>query len=629
MNLGLAKRIKERVNIVDIIGTYIKVSKAGINYKACCPFHNEKTPSFFISEQRQTFTCFGCGVKGDVIEFVQQYEHMDFREALRSVFDKSGLPESEWQESQEKSQANKEEDEQKKRAGVALQKAIEVYQKELKEDTVPSRKAKSYLEGRGLKAEMIHDWQIGYAPEMWQFIETRVRADASIVQKDLLAAGLIKMSDKQPGQSYDFFRARITFPIFDISGKAVGISARIVDAGEPKYLNSPDTVLFNKSETLYGLHKAKEGMRKFKYALLVEGQMDLLLCHQEGFDNAVATSGTSLTERHLQILRRYTNNLMLVYDADQAGLKATVRAWTLSLAQGLEVKVAVLPRGEDPASLLLSDKQAFMKALKHAMHVIDYVLSQSDVRSRSGKKDSLEKLIPLIASLDSSVDREHFIKKTGELFDMTPDGIQIELQRFQNAQKPNYRPAPEGVQSVGNMLQSESFSVGDSVLEQDLLPIGKALAEFRSLVYIYSQQLHTLHPQSGSEKLNPDIYKKIQTDLDGYTTSVLGRTQKEFFPRLDTDILHFKNELEAEQINPDEQVVFKLEALYGQKEVDIDFYAREIKIAYTYFLQKIYTLVFDTIQRRLKKAEAAKDTTQIDTLISYIHQLSLYKQHTL
>ncbi len=628
MNLGLAKRIKERVNIVDIIGTYIKVSKAGINYKACCPFHNEKTPSFFISEQRQTFTCFGCGVKGDVLEFVQQYEHMDFREALRSVFDKSGLPESEWQESQEKNQANKEEESLKKRASIVLQKAIEVYQKELKEDTVPSRKAKSYLEGRGLSTSMINEWQIGYAPEMWQFVETRVRADASVIQKDLLAAGLIKMSDKQPGQSYDFFRGRITFPIFDINSKAVGISARIVDAGEPKYLNSPDTVLFNKSETLYGLHKAKEGMRKFKYALLVEGQMDLLLCHQEGFDNAVATSGTSLTERHLQILRRYTNNLMLVYDADQAGLKATVRAWMLALAQGLEVKVAVLPRGEDPASLLLSDKQAFMKALKHAMHVIDYVLSHSDVRSRSGKKDSLEKLIPLIASLDSSVDREHFIKKTGDLFDMTPDSIQIELHRFQNAQKPNYRPE-HGPQSVGTILQSDSFSIGDALLETDLLPIHRALAEFRSLVYIYSQQLHTLHTQSGSETPNPEIYKNIKSDLDTYTTGPLGLIQKEFFNALDTNILHFRNELETGIIHPDEQIVFKLEALYGQKEVDLDFYLREIKIAYTYFLQKIYTLVFDKVQRELKKAEVVKDKDRIDTLISYIHQLSLYKQQTL
>ena len=376
MSNTLSKRIKERVNIVDIIGRYIKVTKAGINHKACCPFHNEKTPSFFISEQRQTFTCFGCGEKGDVIEFIQKYEHMDFKAALRMLFDMSGLPESDWTESKEKTKEEKERDEAKKRAGQSLQLAIAVYQKELKEDTVPSRKASAYLESRGLTKEMIDTWQIGYAPELWQFIETRVRGqDQFLKSADLLAAGLVKSSEKQPGQIYDFFRGRITFPIFDISGNPVGISARIVDLGEPKYLNSPDTVLFNKSSTLYGLHKAKDGIRKFKYALLVEGQMDLLLCHQEGFDNAIATSGTSLTEEHLRILKRHTHNLMLVYDADQAGLKATVRAWTLALAQGLEVKVAVLPRGEDPASLLLANKHAFAAALKNSMHVIEYVLS--------------------------------------------------------------------------------------------------------------------------------------------------------------------------------------------------------------------------------------------------------------
>ncbi len=626
MNFGLAKRIKERVNIVDIVSLYIKVTKAGINYKACCPFHHEKTPSFFISEQRQTFTCFGCGVKGDAIEFIQQYEHMEFREALRVLFDKSGLPESEWTEGQEKSQAHKEEDDLKKAAGVAMQKAIEVFQKELSEDTVPSRKARSYLESRGLKSEMIKDWQIGYAPELWQFIEQRVRADASIKQKDIVAAGLMKVSEKG---AYDFFRGRITFPIFDINGKPVGISARIIDAGEPKYLNSPDTILFNKSETLYGLHKAKEGMRRFKYALLVEGQMDLLLCHQEGFDNAVATSGTSLTERHLQILRRYTNNLMLVYDADQAGLKATIRAWTLALAQGLEVKVAVLPRGEDPASLLGSDKQAFMMSLKRAMHVIDYVLSQSDVRSRSGKKDALERLIPLIHSLDNSVDREHFIKKTGDLFDMTPDSIQIELHRYQESQKPSFNSAHTGPQSVGHILAADSFSVAESAIEQELLPVQRALAEFRSLVYIYSQQLHTLLSQSGSEQPNPDIYNKIKKDLDTYSESSLGIIQKEFFGGIDTMISDFTNELTVGKIEPDEQIVFRLEALYGQKEVDIDFYAREVDIAFTYLIQKIYTLSFEKVHRELKKAEASKHVEQIEKLISSIHKLSLYKQHNL
>ena len=624
MSNTLSKRIKERVNIVDIIGRYIKVTKAGINHKACCPFHNEKTPSFFISEQRQTFTCFGCGEKGDVIEFIQKYEHMDFKAALRMLFDMSGLPESDWTESKEKTKEEKERDEAKKRAGQSLQLAIAVYQKELKEDTVPSRKASAYLESRGLTKEMIDTWQIGYAPELWQFIETRVRGqDQFLKSADLLAAGLVKSSEKQPGQIYDFFRGRITFPIFDISGNPVGISARIVDLGEPKYLNSPDTVLFNKSSTLYGLHKAKDGIRKFKYALLVEGQMDLLLCHQEGFDNAIATSGTSLTEEHLRILKRHTHNLMLVYDADQAGLKATVRAWTLALAQGLEVKVAVLPRGEDPASLLLANKHAFAAALKNSMHVIEYVLSQSDTRSRSGKKDSLEKLIPLVASLDSSVDKDFFVKKISDAFDMPIDSIQIELYKYTEVQKRGGGPRQPGVVALASMYENLSVNVE----ELKFATVRKALAENKSIVYIYVQQLHTLHPQSDTSKDVSDIYTTIASRLQEYTQSSLGSIQRDFFPEFTADIDTYIKELTEGHIVPDEDIVFRLESLYESKGVDLSFYTREIDISFVYVLRKIYDMAFDHVHKELKKAEARKDTQAIDTYSTQIQQLSIYK-HT-
>ncbi len=624
MSHTLSKRIKERVNIVDVIGRYIKVTKAGINYKACCPFHNEKTPSFFISEPRQTFTCFGCGEKGDVITFIEKYEHMDFKTALRAVFDMSGLPESDWNESREKTKEEKEKDDAKKRAGIALSLAVCVYQKELKEDTVPSRKASAYLEKRGLKKEMIQEWQIGYAPELWQFIETRVRGqDEYIRSVDLFAAGLIKSSDKQPGQTYDFFRGRITFPIFDMQGSVVGISARIVDQGEPKYLNSPDTVLFNKSGTLYGLHKAKDGIRKFKYALLVEGQMDLLLCHQEGFDNAVATSGTSLTEEHLRILKRYTNNLMLVYDADQAGLKATVRAWTLALAQGLEVKVAVLPRGEDPASLLLANKNAFAHALKNSMHVIEYVLSQSDTRSRSGKKDALEKLIPLVASLENSVDKDFFVKKISDAFDMPIDTIQIELLKYTELQRRGggYTRQESGIADVSSVYENLSVSAE----EQRFTAIRKALAENKSIVYIYVQQLHTLHPQSATPENGTDIYNAIAKKVQTYKESVLGTIQKELFGELSTDIDTYQKELEEKNLIPDEQIIFRLEALYESKGVDLDFYKREIDISFAYIIKKIYDVAFDMIQKELKKAEAVKDTRAIETYSTYIQNLSTHK----
>ncbi len=577
----LVKKIKDRVNIVDIIGSFIKVDRSGINHKACCPFHHEKTPSFFVSEQRQTFNCFGCGVKGDVVEFVKLYEHLDFKDALRYVFDKSGLPESDWQQNQERSREDVKADQEKKEAQDVFEKVVDVYHANLLEKE--SENVLLYLTNRGLKRETIDTWKIGYSPNVWQFIENKITSP--LLEK----VGIVKSKD---GKRYDFFRDRIIFPIFDIQGHAMAISARIVDQGEPKYLNSPDTILFNKSETLYGLDKAKEGMRKFKYVILVEGQMDLLLCHQEGFNNTVATSGTALTEKHLQMLRRYTNNLMLIYDADKAGLNATVKAWTLALKYGFEVKTAVMSEGEDPASLLLKDKKKFLTTIKNATHVIDFVISQSDNKSRISTKSSLEKIIPLIASLESSVDKEFFSKKTAEFFELSLDNINTELQKY-NQNEYKYLDNIDRAVDKGENYDKTKYTV-----------IDKALAEFKSLVYIYNQQLNTLVKQSESPIEGSDITQKIDSYINEYKKSDLFKLQQEYVPELNSVF----NTIE----DIDENIIFNLENIYTQKKVDLEFYKQEVEISYKNFIHKIYNLIYQEIQNKLKKAEIVKDMNLIN-----------------
>ncbi len=615
MSLSLPERIKERLNIVDIVGQYVKLTRAGINHKGCCPFHHEKTPSFFVSESRQTYTCFGCGAKGDMIEFVQQFERLSFREALKVLFDKSGLPESDWDEARKKDVKEIEEDTKKKQALVAMEQAVQAYAQELWQSTRPLE----YVRKRGLTDETIKNWSIGFAPDAWQYIQARTESST----ESLLGAGLIKTKEQTQetnrihGHTYDFFRGRITFPIFDIQGKPVAISARIIDQGEPKYLNSPDTIIFNKSQTLYGLHKAKDGMRKWKFALLVEGQLDLLLCHQEGFDQAVATSGTALTDEHLRMLKRYTNNLMLVYDADQAGMKATIKAWTMALKHGLEVKVALLPKNEDPASLLVDRKGVFVQALKHAMHVIEYVLSKSDITSRSGKKDTLEKLIPLVASLDSAVDKEHFTKRIADTFEMSLDSIYTEISRYELAEKQGNRT---GVQSIDTLLK-----------QGDMLPpvdkhetILQALAELRALLYIYTQQLHS--PDNISEgEPRPDIYEKIKQYLSTVKESFLGKIQEIIDPELSAPLTTLLQELEQKKVQVDEKLVYNLENIHSQKQIDIHFYEREIDIAFANVEQKIHDLIFETVKQKLKKAELAKEKTDIDTFTEYIYKLSIHK----
>lgn len=594
---SLVKKIKDRVNIVDIIGSIIKLDRNGINHKACCPFHHEKTPSFFISEQRQTFNCFGCGVKGDVIEFVKLYEHLDFKEALRYVFDKSGLPESDWQQNQERSMDDIKADQEKKEAQDVFEKVVDIYHKNLSEKE--SENVLLYLMNRGLKQETINTWKIGYSPDAWQFVENKI-SPSPIFEK----VGVVKAKD---GKRYDFFRDRIIFPIFDIQGHAIAISARIVDKGEPKYLNSPDTILFNKSETLYGLDKAKDGIRKFKYVILVEGQMDLLLCHQEGFNNTVATSGTALTDKHLQMLRRYTNNLMLIYDADKAGLNATVKAWSLALKYGFEVKTAVMSTGEDPASLLLKDKKLFLNIIKKAVHVIDFVISQSDNTSRVSTKNSLEKIIPLIASLESSIDKEFFSKKTSEFFDLSLENINTELQRYSQ----NQNGFPD------KYIDNLDRSIDNSKTENKAYNIvDRTLAELKTLVYIYNQQLNTTVSQSESLNTNSDQKQQIDSYVNEYKASDLHKLQQEYIPDLNSVFDNIED--------MDEKVIFNLENIYTQKKVDLDFYKQEIEISYKNFINKIYNLVFQEIQNKLKKAEIIKDN---DLINKYTQDINILWQN--
>ena len=288
-----AERIKEKLNVVDVLGSYIKMEKSGANYKARCPFHNEKTPSFMISPARNSYYCFGCQASGDIFTFVQEFEKLDFIGALKLLADKAGIPLDDFQNGKDKGKETK--------LRAVLDEASKLYEIELQKNNPTSVTALKYLTGRGLTMETINEWRIGFAPDEWRFAQ-----DALLLKKytvdELLEAGMVKRKAEGASDTYDRFRNRIMFPIFDAMNHTVGFSGRIMGLekeGSPKYLNSPETPLFNKSEVMYGLHKAKEGIRKWGYAIIVEGQMDLLMSHQAGFGNTLATSGTSLTKDHL------------------------------------------------------------------------------------------------------------------------------------------------------------------------------------------------------------------------------------------------------------------------------------------------------------------------------------------
>lgn len=402
-----AEQIKERLTIVDVVGSYIKLEGGGANFKAKCPFHNEKTPSFYVSPARGSYYCFGCAAKGDIFSFVQEYEKLDFLGALKILAERAGVELTEF-----KSEHRTREERQFK----VMDLATSFFQKNL------TPKAKEYLTSRGLTDESIATWRIGFAHDEWRSLldyMTRQKVDGKQVSdEDLVDVGLIvkKAEQGEREKVYDRFRSRIMFPLFDSSGRVIAFSGRIFGKDEkefgPKYLNSPDMELFNKSEVLYGFDRAKQGMREFGYAVLVEGQLDLLMSHQVGVKNAVATSGTALTPRHLEKIARMTKNLVFMYDSDKAGFNATRRGERLAIELGFDVKVVSLPTGEDPASLIQKDKQAFVQALKKSTQVIEYHLDML-LKLNQDKHQLLkaieEHLVPDIALTPSAIRRSELI----------------------------------------------------------------------------------------------------------------------------------------------------------------------------------------------------------------------------
>ena len=360
------EQIKERLDIVDVISSYIKVEKAGVNFKAKCPFHNEKTPSFMISPARQSFYCFGCGEKGDVFSFVQKFENIDFIEALKILAEKAGV------ELKNKKE-DKESKDEKEKLFEMVEESAKIFEKNLSQE----KKVLSYLGKRGVSENSISKWRIGFAKDEWRDLCNRL-TEKGFSKEELLSVGLIKKTPTE-NKFYDTFRDRVMFPIFDSSGKVIAFSGRAMkkDDKVPKYLNSPETKLFYKSEVLYGFNVAKNYMRKLDYAVLVEGQMDMVMSHQAGVSNTIASSGTALTELHLRKIQKLTNRIIIAYDSDEAGEKAARRAAELALQLGMEVKVTSLPKGEDPASVAQKNSEEWKEALRKSEHIIDFALSKA------------------------------------------------------------------------------------------------------------------------------------------------------------------------------------------------------------------------------------------------------------
>ncbi|TSC59371.1 MAG: DNA primase [Parcubacteria group bacterium Gr01-1014_107] len=421
-------RIKERLNIVDVVGSYIKLERAGSNLKAKCPFHTERTPSFFVSPERGTYYCFGCQAKGDIFTFVQEFEGLDFPGALKILAHRAGI---------ELTRESQESRTEKDKLLQVMEVATIFFEGELQKNP----ETLNYLKKRGVKAETLKEWRIGFAPLDWQETLSYLK-QKGFPEDDLKKAGLVKEAPERPGRFYDVFRGRIIFPVFDQAGRSIAFSGRLLveEKEVPKYLNSPETPLFNKSEVLYGLQAAKSAIRKKNYSILVEGQMDLILSHQEGFNNTVASSGTALTLNQLSRLNRLSPRIIFAYDGDEAGLEAADRSAKLALSLGMNVKIVPIPAGEDPASLLSQSKEKYSDFLKKSSHIIDFHLERllsSGISQRKLDQELKERILPLVKILPSSIDQARFIGEIAEKTSVRAQALWDDLGKVSSEDSPN------------------------------------------------------------------------------------------------------------------------------------------------------------------------------------------------
>src|SRR3989338_6132675 len=418
------EQIKSRLSIVDVVGSYIKLDKAGGSFKTLCPFHNEKSPSFNVSPSRDAYYCFGCNRGGDIFSFVQEIEGIDFVDALKILATRAGV---------ELKRENIGERTVRERLYAIMDAVTELYQGELAKNAEVS----AYLLGRGLTEKTISDFRIGYAPNEWRLAYEHLKRKG-FTDEEIESAGLTKAVEGKG--YYDRFRGRVMFPIFDANGRVVAFSGRVFGNQKnqdgtdvAKYINSPETPLYDKSAILFGYDRAKVAIRKHNFAILVEGQMDLIMAHQAGTENTVAVSGTALTERHLALLKRLTDNLVFAFDADDAGLAATGRAFQMALALGMSVRVAAIPEGKDPADYILKNKEGWSQVVADAKHIVDFYITALSAKGsdpRHFRKEVETKVLPLILAMQSKIEQAHFIVEVARKLGIPEAAVWDEVKRL-------------------------------------------------------------------------------------------------------------------------------------------------------------------------------------------------------
>lgn len=489
-------QIKDRLNIVDVVSLYVKLNKAGSNMKGISPFTSEKTASFFVSPDKGLFYCFSSGKGGDIFNFIQEIEGVDFSGALKILAEKAGV-----------SLADQDfkEDKAKNINLQIMEETTRFFERGLASSTI----AKEYLKDRGVTEETQKIFRVGFAENRFDGLINYLLG-RGFAKQDLLSLGVAKEREDRSG-IYDTFRNRIIFPIMDSAGRVIAFTGRLMPGDDkgPKYLNSPDTVLFKKSEVLFGLFQAKTSIRKYDFAILAEGQFDVLMLHQSGFRNAVASSGTAMTDKletatssvnHLGLLKRITEKVVLVFDADSAGERATLKNAGLLLAMQFQVKVVDLPEGKDPADLLFSEgKDSFGELLKKSSPLIEFLAERLVKPNQDPIKRAVivrEKILPEIAKVESQSLQEAYLKQISQLAGVSFESMLSDLKAL-----------PKEVASPKTVVEN-NFSARLMSLEEKVLGIIWSEESYKNVAI---EALNDFLPNLWQENLNPKIEQKDES----------------------------------------------------------------------------------------------------------------------
>lgn len=424
--------IKSKLSVEEVISWYLQLQRAGRNMKANCPFHNEKTPSFMVSPERQMWHCFGCNEGGDIFTFVMKIEGLEFRDALKLLAEKAGV--------KLKNQAcNKSESGQKSKIIDVLEISKNFYQKCLAIKT--GKKASDYLLERGLNKKTMETFQLGYAPDSWDLLSSFLKKKGC-KESEIFAAGMTVKKDN--GSYYDRFRGRIMFPINNISGQTAGFSSRVMpgkDEKQAKYINTPETLVYNKSRILYGLDKTKVAIRKKDLCVMVEGNMDIIASFQAGVENVVATSGTALTEEQIKIIKRYTNNIAFSFDMDLAGIEAAKRGIDLALKEDVSVNIIQIPEGKDPADCVKKDPKLWQEATQKPKKIMDFYFDSAFSKYNSNdvenKKKIARDLLRIITKISNKIEQAHYLQILSERLEVDE---KILLEIMSSAKKRKLSP---------------------------------------------------------------------------------------------------------------------------------------------------------------------------------------------